>query len=149
MHYGSIRDMKFEIKWSTCLFCALVVAVLTPGLGWAQATWAAAAVVSSVLLHELGHAAIARSYGVTVKLVGISLKGGYTVRSRSDRMHVEALTTLAGPMVNLLLFALFAIISGKANGFIAASNLVLAITNLVPLGPSDGLRLLKLFTSPR
>jgi len=104
-------------------------------------------ITSSVLLHECGHASIARIWGVNVKAVGLSFKGGYTVRERSHRVAVEALTTLAGPCVNLGLYLVFAHIAGRVSAWVSFSNLVLLVANLIPLGPSDGFRLWQLIRS--
>ncbi len=138
--------MKLELRWSGAL-CFLVIAVAAVlRLGWLEGLWVAGAITVSVLMHELGHAAVAQYYGIPVKAIGMSLKGGYTIRSRSERKYVEALTTAAGPAVNVILCAVFFLLSDRTSIWIGTANFILAATNVLPVGASDGWRLIKLLS---
>ncbi len=125
-------------------------------------------VFGCVLLHELGHAFMARHYGIRVHDVTLSVIGGV---ARMNRMPVdpraEAAIALAGPVVNVavavlllpwvLLLGVFAGLSTPAEflremlrptpvGLVAglvAANLMLAAFNLLPAFPMDGGRLLR------
>jgi Zn-dependent protease len=141
--------MRVEVRPSVIFFFALMAAVSVRFLGWPRGIWAGAAITVSVLVHEIGHALIARRYGIKVKAIGMSMMGGYTVREQSKKLRAEVLTTLAGPLVNLGLSVGFAINADGASCWVAFANFLLAATNLVPLGPSDGMRLWKLFWVPR
>ena len=127
-----------------------------------------ALVFGCVLLHELGHALMAASYGVRARDITLSVIGGvarleyFPVRPRS-----EVLIALAGPAVNvaivvtlLPLFALFSVLTGvdgwhgvgrlliepSVGGLFAAvlvANLMLISFNLLPIFPMDGGRVLR------
>jgi len=119
-----------------------------------------AALFASVLLHELGHAVVARRYGIrTLEIVMFPI-GGLARLERSPKAREELWIALAGPAVNLViaggLFAYFAV-RGAPVPFdiltkgtdanllqrIAAGNLVLALFNLLPAFPMDGGRVLR------
>lgn len=141
--------MRIELKASALGLFAIMWASFAVLLGWPRGVCMAVIISACVLLHEYGHAHVARCCGLTVKAIGISLKGAYTVRERSRLRRVEALATLAGPAVNLALGFVFAAESGKMHSWLAGCNFVLAISNLIPIGPTDGMRILRLFTSAR
>ena len=67
--------------------------------------------VVSVLLHELGHAFMARRYGVGVRGITLELLGGFTEMDRdAPSPRSEAAIALAGPGVSLVL----AVVGGLA-----------------------------------
>jgi Zn-dependent protease len=83
--------------------------------------------LASTVAHELGHAVVARRYGLAVLGLRIEgLLGGGLERERSDRPDVERRTSLAGPAVTLLLAA-----TGGALALAGARypGLLLAIVN--------------------
>jgi Zn-dependent protease len=109
--------------------------------------------LGSVLLHELGHALTARRYGIGVRGITLELLGGYTEMDRdAPTPRVDALVSLAGPAVSLVLGALataaaFALpdrtIAGQIAFQLAASNVLVAIFNVLPGLPLDGGRALR------
>jgi len=109
--------------------------------------------LGSVLLHELGHALTARRYGIGVRGITLELLGGYTEMDRdAPSPRVDALVSLAGPAVSLVLGALatgaaFALpdrtIAGQIAFQLAASNVLVAIFNVLPGLPLDGGRALR------
>lgn len=136
--------MLVDIRLSVLLFFAIMAAASMRFLGFEKGIWAAAAITVSVLAHEAGHVVIARRYGVAVKAVGMSILGGFTVRERSKNIRHERLITFAGPLVNFALCVAFARYNDRASSFVAFANFLLAVSNLVPIGPSDGRRLFRL-----
>ncbi len=136
--------MRVEIRLSVLLFFAVMAAASISMLGFQNGIWAAVAITISVLAHEIGHAVIACRHGVKVKAIGMSIKGGYTVRERSTDIRTERLITLAGPLVNLALCIAFARFNDRTSAWVAFANFLLAASNLVPIGPTDGKRLLQL-----
>ena len=92
----------------------------------------------SILCHELGHLILMRFFGVGVSSVvvlpvGIDIKKDDTLISYPR----ELMISLAGPIVNVILFLIFCSRPGYAC-FFAYSNLLYAIVNLVPVKGLDG-----------
>ena len=133
-----------------------------PGMypSWStELTWLMALVTgllffASVLLHELGHALIARSQGIPVKDITLFLFGGVSnIADEPGTPREELLMAAAGPLVSLVLSALLgALRLLLRNGsqplaaltlFLAGANLSLALFNLIPGFPLDGGRVLR------
>ncbi len=113
-----------------------------------------------VLLHELGHALVARRFGVATRSIVLLPIGGVAMLERMPRRPVEELlVALAGPAVNVALAAGIAVVlvaTGASfdpgaveelRGPILAQlfwvNVSLATFNLVPAFPMDGGRALR------
>ncbi|RSM53029.1 peptidase M50 [Actinoplanes sp. ATCC 53533] len=109
--------------------------------------------LGSVLLHELGHALTARRHGIGVRGITLELLGGYTEMDRdAPTPRVDALVSLAGPAVSLVLGALataaaFVLpdrtVAGEIAFQLAASNVLVAVFNVLPGLPLDGGRALR------
>lgn len=114
---------------------------------------AALGLFGSVLLHELGHAVTARGFGVRTTAITLWFLGGAAqLDDMPQRKGAEAVISLAGPVTNLLLAALFALPflvsrSGSAGLFLTSylvvTNAALAVFNLLPALPLDGGRVLR------
>jgi Zn-dependent protease len=111
-----------------------------------------------VTLHEFGHIAMARRFGIRTPQVILSPIGGIASLERMpEKPKQELLVALAGPLVNvviaLLLMAGFGLGFGNllAADFDTASlaerlltvNVVLVLFNMVPAFPMDGGRVLR------
>jgi Zn-dependent protease len=121
------------------------------------------AVFGCVLLHELGHALMARRFGIRTLDITLYPIGGVARLERMPRNPgAEFLIALAGPAVNLAIAAGLgglAFLSGAwepgayltlADHFVSSLigfNLVLALFNLVPAFPMDGGRVLRALLS--
>ena len=109
--------------------------------------------LGSVLLHELGHALTARRCGIGVRGITLELLGGWTEMDRdAPSPRVDALVSLAGPAVSLVLggvgtAAAFALpdrtVADQIAFQLAASNIIVAIFNVLPGLPLDGGRALR------
>jgi Zn-dependent protease len=109
--------------------------------------------LGSVLLHELGHALTARHFGIQVRGITLELLGGWTEMDRdAPNPRVDALVSLAGPAVSLVLGALATgatiglgdrTAAGQIAFQLAASNVIVAIFNVLPGLPLDGGRALR------
>lgn len=127
----------------------------------------------SVTLHELGHSLVAKAYGIPVRDITLTPLGGIAqLGARPRSPGQELLVALAGPAVNVVLAlvmglvaawywspaalraALASIFGAPSSGFalptgltvlawLAVSNLVLFVFNLLPALPMDGGRVLR------
>ncbi|WP_409178113.1 M50 family metallopeptidase [Brevibacillus fortis] len=102
-----------------------------------------------VLIHELGHVAMARELGWTVKEVQLLPFGGVATIEDSyatDPMD-EIVVALAGPFLNMVmmaasyLFWFMGIWTEEWARFFLVSNLTIALFNLLPIWPLDGGRI--------
>lgn len=125
----------------------------TAGVADATAVAVAAALLLSVILHELAHAAVGRALGMPVDGITLHLFGGVTSLGEEPRRPVvQFLVTLAGPLVNVLAGGIAAAVwltSGPATvpsvtgEQIAIVNTGLALYNLLPGLPLDGGQLVR------
>ncbi len=100
--------------------------------------------IAALLLHELAHIAIAIALRVKIYKVGVSLRGPYLRRECGTAKQNLAIT-LAGPGANLWLALFFHRVSPS----FALCNLVIGVTNLLPLPASDGARAFQLLAALR
>lgn len=133
-----------------------VVSEQVPEIGaWSYAVAAAFAVLLyvSVLVHELGHVAVARAYGMPVRRVTLHLLGGVSeLEGQMTTPGREFLVAVAGPVLSLVLGAvgwgaLVTLDPAGAVGILlfqlTAANLLVGVFNLLPGLPLDGGRLVK------
>lgn len=151
-------------------FVLLLVFLIVIGLGGEQSSLMSvlyiAALLGSVLLHELAHAVVAWKFGIRTLEVVMFPIGGVARLVRNPRPREEFWISLVGPSVNLLIAGLLlawlhatgSLVSlatllrpTDANLLerIAVGNLVLAGFNLLPAFPMDGGRLLRSILSLR
>jgi Zn-dependent protease len=103
---------------------------------------------ASVLLHELGHAIVARRLGVHVSGIELSFFGGAAKMTQLPRSAVDEIKiAAAGPAVSLVLggvgLGLAALFHSPFLGMIGWINLVIAGFNMIPALPMDGGRILR------
>ena len=106
------------------------------------------AVLSSVILHELGHTLMAELFQkkpISVRIVptGISI-----LLPSASSYPEEFLISLAGPLMNLLYALLCGFLPYGIGGTVRSVSLLLAILNLLPIAPLDGGRILSSLLSP-
>ena len=141
-------------------------------LGGAQSSAFAVAVASallffaSLILHELGHALMARRLGIRIEQIDLWFFGGIARMPREpETPGAEFAIAAAGPLVTLAVVAICvgagAVVAGSQHfadvagfqsgvratpalvllGFIAELNIVLLLFNLLPAWPLDGGRM--------
>ena len=123
---------KVKVEPSALLLLAGFVLLSSPVL--------LAALLLASLSHELGHYAVLRLLGGRVKELYITIFGAEMQVTGRTGYGGEFLTTLAGPLVNLLLAAGFSFL-GKWLGVLYlfyGAQAVLGVFNLLPIRPLDG-----------
>lgn len=116
------------------------------------------ALFACVVLHEFGHATVARRFGIATPDITLLPIGGLARLSRiPEQPGAEVLIAVAGPLVNLAIAGVLLLfgadlalsaddITGYGHSFIsqlALVNLLLAGFNLIPAFPMDGGRILR------
>jgi Zn-dependent protease/predicted transcriptional regulator len=161
---GEIAGIGVFVHWSFLILPLLVaISSRSAGLGWGATVTAIAfilAVFGCVVLHELGHALMARRFGIQTRNITLLPIGGVANLDRMpERPRDELAVALAGPAINvgiaMALLSLFAL-AGDA-GFVLSTqglersflvrlfwaNVGLVVFNLLPAFPMDGGRVLR------
>jgi Zn-dependent protease/CBS domain-containing protein len=143
------------ITYSMYLRSSVLYPELSGGGAVGLGIGATALFFGSVLVHELAHALVAQARGIRVQDITLFLFGGVTrARVESRGPGDEFLIALVGPLTSGLLAGLFGIVASLGHdvlsaplagtfGYLAWTNLLLAVFNLVPGFPLDGGRLLR------
>lgn len=102
----------------------------------------------SVMLHELGHALAARSFGVGTQSITFYPFGGLAALEREAKSaREEFVIAVAGPLVNGGLFVFgalaWAVLGWRIWIVFSAMNLLMMLFNLLPAFPMDGGRILR------
>ena len=107
--------------------------------GWSFAT----GFVLLILVHELGHVAASRAYGMKVSLpMFIPLFGAFVTHEPAPNAKAQAIVSLAGPVVGGL-GALACLAAGFATGApywyaLASMMFLINLFNMIPFGIFDG-----------
>jgi Zn-dependent protease/predicted transcriptional regulator len=154
----TVAGIPVRIHFTFFLFLALLAVLTSPrgGLFW---TGLIVAVFACVLLHEFGHALVARKYGVSTRDITLYPIGGVAMLEGRPTAKSELWIALAGPAVNLVIAAALGAYLLATNGglppfsiyltgmgFIESlfmANVILALFNMIPAFPMDGGRVLR------
>src|SRR5919201_872742 len=161
---GRIFGIDVGANWTWLIVFALVVWSLATsvfpseahGLSgrayWGMAAVAAAAFFLSILLHELGHALVARREGVEIQGITLWLFGGVArLRGRMPSAGAEFRIAVGGPLVSVAIATALLLVAGLASlpravdgtvFWVAYINATLLVFNLIPALPLDGGRIL-------
>ncbi len=153
-----VAGIPVRLHWTMLLFVPYLAPRLSNALGPVDPLWgwtAAIALFLSVLLHELGHAILARGRGYPVRDIVLTPIGGVAFLARAPRKPNDELAiAVAGPAVSLLLAALCWLAAapllraglagpGLTLELIGYINLMLLLFNLIPCFPMDGGRVFR------
>ncbi len=121
-----------------------------------------AALFGCVVLHELGHALMARRFGIGTHDITLLPIGGVARLERmSEKPWEEFWIAIAGPAVNVVIAAALALglylAPGWAvyesalvqlAGYLLTANIMLVVFNLIPAFPMDGGRVFRAVLTP-
>lgn len=165
---GRIARIRVGLNWSVLFIVVLLVVGLATGqlpdaypdrnpVEYAFAALVAAVLfLGSLLAHELAHAVVARRNGVDVESIVLWLLGGVAqLKSEPSTPGADFRIAVVGPLTSLVLAVGFGAIGMVASllgaeglpvgvlAYLAGTNLLLAIFNLLPAAPLDGGRVLR------
>ena len=139
MKIATIKTIPIYIHWSFWILFALIL--------YFFGIYPIFVISFSILVHELGHAAMATRFNKNVEKIALTGFGGYTLieNKKIPKPKEEILIALAGPLANIalcfvampFLFLKSAIFFTLTLYFIA-TNAIVGIANLVPTYPLDG-----------
>ncbi|HSK03029.1 MAG TPA: M50 family metallopeptidase [Kofleriaceae bacterium] len=153
---GKLFGFPIELNLSFLILLGIVFLAFggTGLLGGFMPVLLVCLVFGFVVLHELGHAFVARQLGVHIAGIELSFLGGAAKMMNLPRTpRHEILIAAAGPAVSLMLGGAFLGIGG-ALGWpfiedLGKVNLLIAGFNLIPALPMDGGRILRALLVPR
>ena len=181
LQVAKIKQIPIKLHFSLILVFFLITWTLATGFMpryvldlnqlqyWIMGITGSIVLFLSVLIHELSHSLVARSYGIRVKQIMLFIFGGVSdIEEEPKDFKKEFKMAIAGPLISLALSAFFALFWWITNVIITQSsspaddfsttvlsmvnailyyssilNLVLGIFNLIPAFPMDGGRILR------
>lgn len=168
MNLFRIRGIQLSVHVSFFILLAYVAWEGWTGAAWLGALWSVAFIITlfaCVTLHELGHAAAARRFGVRVpRILLLPIGGMAEMESIPRRPRAEIIIALAGPAVNYLIVALlmifvrfpadwnptyFELTFSELGRQLVVVNLVMGVFNLLPAFPMDGGRVFRALLAMR
>lgn len=123
---------------------------IAPAAAYALGLLSALLLFASILLHELGHALVARRHGVEIEEIDLWLLGGVARMSGYPKHALDELRfALAGPAVTLVIALFFGAVAvalpasapdwlQAVVSYQAVVNAVILVFNLLPAFPLDG-----------
>jgi Zn-dependent protease len=156
---GRVAGIDLYIHATFLLVFLFIPDMFGGGVAAVWSTLLVLALFGCVLLHELGHALMARQFGIVTEDITLYPIGGVARLRRLPRAPgAELLIALAGPAVNFAIcaalapLAWFGLVELDAFrlgfiGWLFYVNLGLGIFNLVPAFPMDGGRVLRALLS--
>jgi len=145
---GRYFGIPVRAHWSIGLVAVLFGVNLSVTYGVVAGLLVTAAFFASILLHEFGHALVARRFEVNTESIELWALGGMARLDReSPSPKADGLIAVAGPAVSLVLGAgsvgLAFLLRSEAVLFVGFVNVVLAVFNMLPGAPLDGGRLVR------
>lgn len=144
----------------TFLFILLYVVVSSPRNALVSSLLLVLGIFLCVILHELGHALVAKHFGVQTRDITLYPIGGVALlQGRQPKPREEFWIALAGPLVNVVIAIVLGIwlwtrshglphISWNVSpsdllGALFTANVILPVFNMIPAFPMDGGRVLR------
>ena len=165
LYIGSYSGIKVFIHWTFWIIIGWIFMMhFEMGHGWAEGLAGALFILTlfaCVVLHEFGHALMAKKYDIPTRDITLYPIGGVaSLDSMPEKPAQELAVAVAGPAVNVVIAGILYIflfstdqllpiseidhMSGDNFWFnIMAANVILAVFNLIPAFPMDGGRVLR------
>lgn len=168
LRLGRVADIPVGVNWTVLVILVLITDIVaryvlpradagrSPSVYWAVAIPTAVLFLASLLAHEGAHAAVARRKGLGVRSITLWMLGGVAqLDGDPPNARADFAIAAAGPLTSLAVGgALFAgaraaaALGGPAAVAAAltwtgATNVLLAVFNLLPGAPLDGGRILR------
>lgn len=163
---GKIAGIEISVHISWIIILVFLTWSLATGWfavyyrGWSTFTYwltsliAALVLFASVLAHELAHSLVARARGLSVKNITLFIFGGVSnIEQEPQTPGVEFQMAFVGPLTSLVIggicFLLLLPLRGVNSpvaatlAYLAVTNIILGIFNLLPGFPLDGGRVLR------
>lgn len=156
MKVARVMGIPIRLHWSFLVLIGASGVVSAGASGWyagVQNVGLLGILFLCVILHEFGHALMARRFGVSTANVTLYPFGGIaSLRGLPNDPKAEFWIAIAGPLVNIGLMMLGALV-WWATGWtpavlFAGINLVMGAFNLIPAFPMDGGRVLRASLAP-
>lgn len=162
---AKVFGIRIAIHWT---FAILIGWVMLSGKTITESWWSIAFVLTiflCVVLHEMGHALVAKRFGIGTNEINLLPIGGIAKIDRMPEKPIQEFAiSIAGPIVNLIIAALLffpvrnELNSGMHHALVAVNgenfvvnlfivNISLAIFNLIPAFPMDGGRIFRALLS--
>lgn len=163
---ATVRGIPIKIHWLFFLLPLFYAVTAGSISGAVRMVVLILLLFACVVLHELGHSIAAQHYGIEVREITLWPLGGLAQLAEMPRKPVQELViALAGPLVNVLIFIVLALVGlGRSHDIfseislsqqalaitsfdllreLALLNVVLVVFNLIPAFPMDGGRVLR------
>jgi Zn-dependent protease/CBS domain-containing protein len=167
---GRLFGIPIGIHYSWFIIAALITLSLaerftatqpgwTPALLWTVALTTAVLFFASIVLHELGHALVARASQLPVRSITLFALGGVAhIEKEAPTAGREFWMAIAGPLVSVAIGLVCLLGAGQFGwtiqnevpgvlpamlGWLGYINIALAVFNLIPGFPLDGGRVLR------
>ncbi len=155
---ASVAGIPIRLHFTFLLFLAWIL-LLGKQSGSTLTMLLVPSIFLCILLHELGHALVAKRFGIGTQDITLYPIGGLALLKSRPKARDEFWIALAGPLVNVVIAVIAGIALLVTTGKIPmptldltgrsylsalfAANVVLAVFNLIPAFPMDGGRVLR------
>jgi len=163
LRIGRILGIPIYVHASWLIIFVLITSTLAMQFGQTHPSWTevqqwsiglttSVLFFASVVFHELSHSMVARLYKIRVISITLFVFGGVARLGREpSKPSQEFKIAIAGPLASLLLAGVFGLVLQVLHGemadavamYLAGTNLMLAVFNLLPGFPLDGGRVFR------
>ena len=138
LRIGSIAGIPIRMHLTFVLFLAMIA------LSQMSSIVMVLCVFAVIVVHELGHALVARRFGIHTRQIMLLPIGGVANLERiPEKPSQELAVALVGPAINIAIAGVLALVPGAFAAQLMWINIGLAAFNMLPAFPMDGGRALR------